>query len=162
VALVALDATMRVRGPLGERVFPVEDLYRLPGDTPHLEHTLKPGEIITEIRVPEGPHSRHARYLKVRDRASYEFALVSIAAALDIEGGVIREARMAAGGVGTRPWRLRECESALRGQKLERPVLEKIAQLASQGTRPLDHNGYKVELLPRTILRALEMAGEIA
>jgi xanthine dehydrogenase YagS FAD-binding subunit len=162
VALTALDATMRVRGPQGERAFPVEDLYRLPGETPHLEHTLKPGEIITEIRVPGGRYSQQARYLKVRDRASYEFALVSIAAALDVEGGVIREARLAAGGVGTRPWRLRECESALRGQRLEKPVLERIAQLATQGTRTLHHNGYKVELLARTIVRALEMAGEVA
>ncbi len=162
VALVALDATMRVNGPQGERSFPVEDLYRLPGDTPHLEHTLRPGEIITEIRVPGGRQSQQARYLKVRDRASYEFALVSIAAALDIEGGVIREARLAAGGVATRPWRLRECESALRGQRLERPALERIAQLAAQGARPLHHNGYKVELLARTIIRALEMAGDVA
>jgi xanthine dehydrogenase YagS FAD-binding subunit len=77
VALVALDAAMRVRGPQGERTFPVEELYRLPGDTPHLEHTLLPGELILEVRVPVGPYSRKARYLKVRDRASYEFALVS-------------------------------------------------------------------------------------
>lgn len=162
VALVALDATMRVRGPEGGRTFPVEELFRLPGETPHLEHTLKAGEIITEIRVAGGAYSQQARYLKVRDRASYEFALVAIAAALDIEEGVIREARLAAGGIGTRPWRLRECEAALRGQKLDRPILEKIAQLATQGTRPLHHNGYKVELLPRTIVRALEMAGDVA
>ena len=102
VALVALDATMRVQGPQGERSFPVEELFRLPGETPHLEHTLLPGELIVEIRVPGGPYARTARYLKVRDRASYEFALVSAAAALDIEDGVIREARIAAGGVGTR------------------------------------------------------------
>jgi xanthine dehydrogenase YagS FAD-binding subunit len=162
VALVALGATMRVEGPDGHRTFPVEELFRLPGDTPHLEHTLKPNEIITDIRVPGGPHSRQARYLKVRDRASYEFALVAIAAALDLEDGVIREARLAAGGVGTRPWRLRDCEAALRGQRLDRPILEKIAKLAAQGARPLHHNGYKVELLPRTIVRALEMAGDVA
>src|SRR3546814_580994 len=93
VALVALDATMRVKGPEGERSFPVEELFRLPGDTPHLEHTLKPGELLLDVRVPGGPHSRRARYLKVRDRASYEFALVSTAAALHVEDGVIREAR---------------------------------------------------------------------
>jgi len=162
VALVALDATIRVRGPQGERSFPVEELYRLPGDTPHLEHTLLPGELIVELRVPGGAHSRRARYLKVRDRASYEFALVSAAAALFIEDGLIRQARLAAGGVGTRPWRLRACEAALVGRKAERPTFEEAAALAAQGARPLQHNHYKVELLPRTIVRALEMAGEVA
>ncbi|MGN7732818.1 FAD binding domain-containing protein [Ensifer sp. 22564] len=162
VALVALDATMRVRGPEGERNFPIEELFRLPGDTPHLEHTLLPGELIVELRVPGGPYSRRARYLKVRDRASYEFALVSAAAALSVEDGVIREARLAVGGVGTRPWRLRDCEEALIGKRPERQAFEAAAQLATQGARPLQHNHFKVELLPRTIVRALEMAGEVA
>ncbi|PRD43079.1 FAD-binding molybdopterin dehydrogenase [Phyllobacterium phragmitis] len=162
VALVALDATMRVRGPDGERSFPVEDLFRLPGDTPHLEHTLLPGELVLDIRVPGGPDSRRARYLKVRDRASYEFALVSAAAALDVEDGVIRSARIAVGGVGTKPWRLRACEEALVGKPADRPTFEAAAQLATEGARPLSHNHYKVELLPRTIVRALEMSGEVA
>ncbi|OAP40516.1 FAD-binding molybdopterin dehydrogenase [Sinorhizobium glycinis] len=162
VALVALDATMRVMGPQGERNFPVEDLYRLPGDTPHLEHTLLPGELIIDVHVPAGAYSRRARYLKVRDRASYEFALVSAAAALDIEGGRIREARLAAGGVGTRPWRLRAVEEALIGKAPDRPAFEAAARLAVQDARPLKHNHYKVELLPRTIVRALEMTGEVA
>jgi len=162
VAFVALDATMRVRGPEGERSFPVEELFRLPGNTPHLEHTLQPGELIVEVRVPGGAYSRRARYLKVRDRASYEFALVSAAAALSIEGGVIREARLAVGGVATRPWRLRACEAALAGRKPGRRAFEEVAQLATEGARPLQHNRYKVELLPRTIVRALEMAGETA
>jgi xanthine dehydrogenase YagS FAD-binding subunit len=95
VSLVALDAAVHVRGPEGRRIFPVEELYRLPGDTPHLEHTLRPGELIVEVRVPGGPYSRRARYLKVRDRASYEFALVSTAAALHVEEGVIQQARLA-------------------------------------------------------------------
>ncbi|WP_137389054.1 FAD binding domain-containing protein [Rhodoligotrophos defluvii] len=162
VALVALDATMRVRGPEGERSFPIEQLFRLPGDTPHLEHTLRPGELILELRIPNGAYSRRARYLKVRDRASYEFALVSVAAALSIEGDVIREARLAAGGVATRPWRLRDCEAALIGRQATRQTFEETARLATQGARPLQHNHYKVELLPRTIVRALEMAGEVA
>jgi xanthine dehydrogenase YagS FAD-binding subunit len=162
VALVALDATMRVRGPHGERSFPVEDLYRLPGDTPHLEHTLLPGELIVEVRVPGGVHNRRARYLKVRDRASYEFALVSAAVALDVEDGLIRAARIAAGGVGTRPWRMRACEGLLVGGPPERTAFETAAEVAVQGARPLQHNRYKVELLPRTIVRALEMAGEVA
>jgi xanthine dehydrogenase YagS FAD-binding subunit len=162
VALVALDATMRVRGPYGERSFPVEELFRLPGGTPHLEHTLRPGELIVEVRVPGGSHARRARYLKVRDRASYEFALVSAAVALEVEGGVIRQARIAAGGVGTRPWRMRDSEEALAGKVPDRVAFEAAAQLALQGTRPLSHNGYKIELLPRTIIRALEMVGEVA
>jgi xanthine dehydrogenase YagS FAD-binding subunit len=158
VALVALGATMRVRGPQGGRSFPVEQLYRLPCDTPHLEHTLQPGELIIDVRVPGGAHSRRARYLKVRDRASYEFALVSTAAALDIEDGVIRQVRLAAGGVGTRPWRLRGSEDALVGKAPDRQAFEAAAQLALEGARPLSGNHYKLELLPRTIVRALEMA----
>jgi xanthine dehydrogenase YagS FAD-binding subunit len=162
VALVALDATMRVQGPQGERTFPVEQLFRLPGDTPHLEHTLLPGELIVEIRVPGLPFSRRARYLKVRDRASYEFALIAAAAVLDLEGAVIRQVRLAVGGAGTRPWRLRAAEQALTGKPFERATLEAAAHTALEGARPLSGNHYKVELLPRTIVRALEMAGEIA
>jgi xanthine dehydrogenase YagS FAD-binding subunit len=162
VALVALDATMRVQGPDGERSFPVEELFRLPGDTPHLEHTLLPGELIKEIRVPVRTYSRRARYLKVRDRASYEFALVSAAAALSTKDGMIDDVRLAVGGVGTRPWRLRECEAALLGKRLDRRVFDEAALLATKAARPLRHNHFKVELLPRTIVRALEMAGEVA
>jgi xanthine dehydrogenase YagS FAD-binding subunit len=160
VALVALDAEMRVRGPDGERSFPVDELYRLPGETPEREHTLRPGELIVEVRVPGGPYARRARYLKVRDRASYEFALVSAAAALDIEGGVIREARLAVGGVATKPWRLAACEAALVGKAPQRSAFEAAAQLALEGARPLSGNRYKLDLLPRTIVRALEMAAE--
>lgn len=162
VALVALGATLTVRGPQGERSFPVEDLFRLPGDTPHLEHALLPGELILEIRVPAGPYSQRARYLKVRDRSSYEFALVSAAVALDVADGIIRSARIAVGGVGTKPWRLRACEDALAGKTADRASFEAAAHLATEGARPLSHNHYKVELLPRTIVRALEMAGEVA
>jgi xanthine dehydrogenase YagS FAD-binding subunit len=162
VALVALDATMRVRGPRGDRKFPVEKLFRLPGETPHLEHTLQPGELITEVHVPIARYAGHARYLKVRDRASYEFAVVSVAAALWIDGGRVREARLAAGGVGTTPWRLRECEALLVGREPTRAAFEAAAEVAARGARPLKHNLYKVELLPRTVVRALEMAGEVA
>jgi xanthine dehydrogenase YagS FAD-binding subunit len=161
VSLVALDATMRVRGPQGERSFPVEELYRLPGNTPHLEHTLNPGELIVEVRIPGGPYARRARYLKVRDRSSYEFAIVSTAAALHIESGVIREARLAAGGVGTKPWRLRACEAALIGKTADRRSFEAAARLVREGARPLAGNRYKVELLPRTVVRSLEMAEEV-
>ena len=159
VALVALDATMRVKGPNGERTFPVGELFRLPGDTPHLEHTLLPGELIVEVRVPGGPDSRRARYLKVRDRASYEFALVSAAAALDVADGVIRSARLAVGGVGTRPWRMRAVEAALIGKAPDRQAFQAASRLALEGARPLSDNHYNLELLPRTIVRALEMTG---
>jgi len=160
VALVALDATLMVRGAAGERTFPVEELYRLPGDTPHLEHSLQPGELIVELRVPRGAFAEHARYLKVRDRSSYEFAVVSVAAALDIRDRTIWEARLAAGGVGTVPWRLRASEAALAGQPLGVEAFRAAGQAAVQGGRPLSGNGFKVELLRRTTIRALEMAGE--
>jgi xanthine dehydrogenase YagS FAD-binding subunit len=162
VALVALEARITVQGPQGERRFPVEELFRLPGDTPHLEHALRPGELITEIRVPSGPYAARARYLKVRDRASYEFAVVSAAVALAVEGDIIREARLAVGGVGTKPWRLRDSEAALTGQCLGRSAFEAAAALATRGARPLHHNHFKMTLLPRTVVRALEMAGELA
>jgi len=160
VALVALDGVVRVRGAKGERRFPVEDLFRLPGDTPHLEHTLEPGELILAVEVPPGAPAGRARYLKVRDRASYEFALTSAAVALHIDDGVIRAARIAAGGVGTKPWRMRASEAALAGQRPGRTAWEEAAARAVSGAKPLSGNGYKVELLRRTIVRALEMAGE--
>ncbi len=160
VALVALDAVMRVRGPGGERRFPVEDLYRLPGHTPHLEHTLAPGELIVDVCVPDAPWARRARYLKVRDRSSYEFALVSTAAALEIADGTIRAARIACGGVGTRPWRMRAVEAALIGKAPEHAAFRFAAAQALDGVRPLSDNRYKVRLLLRTIVRALELAGE--
>jgi xanthine dehydrogenase YagS FAD-binding subunit len=159
VALVALDARLRVHGPEGERSFAVEELFRLPGDTPHLEHTLRPGELIVEIVVPAAHFARSARYLKVRDRASYEFALVSAAAALEVEDSTIRTARVACGGVGTRPWRLRACEQALIGQAATREVFQQAARRSLDGARPLSGNRHKIELLPRTITVALEMAG---
>jgi xanthine dehydrogenase YagS FAD-binding subunit len=162
VALVALDGVVLLRGPEGERRLRVEELYRLPGDTPHLEHTLAPGELIVAVEVPHGAYAAGARYLKVRDRASYEFALVSVAAALEVEEGVVRAARLAAGGVGTMPWRLRRCEDALIGQRADRAAWQAAADLATEGARPLSGNHFKVELLRRTVVRALEMTGEPA
>jgi xanthine dehydrogenase YagS FAD-binding subunit len=151
-----------MHGPDGERRARVEDLYRLPEATPYLEHTLMPGELIVAIEVPHGAYAGRARYLKVRDRASYEFALVSVAAALEVEDGVIRAARLAAGGVGTKPWRLRASEAALIGQPADRSTWQAAADLATAGARPLSGNHFKVELLRRTVVRALEMTGEPA
>ncbi|WP_072390368.1 xanthine dehydrogenase family protein subunit M [Hyphomicrobium sp. CS1BSMeth3] len=161
VALVALDATMQVLGPNGERTFPVEDLFRLPGTTPHLEHTLQPGELITAIRVPGGRYAPRARYLKVRDRSSYEFAVVSAAALLDLENGVIREARIACGGVGTKPWRMRACEQALAGRPADRSSFELAARLSLAGAQARSGNKFKMELMPATIVRALELARDV-
>lgn len=160
VALVATEATMTVHGPEGHRSFPVEELFRLPADTPHLEHTLQPGELIVEVRVPTERHSLHGRYLKIRDRASYEFALVAIAAALHVEDDLIRAVRLAAGGVGTRPWRLRSVEEALIGKPARRDAFVAAAELALEGAKPLSGNRYKLELLTRTLVRALEMSRE--
>lgn len=158
VALVALDAKLRVRGPDGERSLDVEQLYRLPQHTPHLEHELRPGELLTQILIPPASHARNARYLKVRDRASYEFALVSVAAAIDVQQGLVRSVRLAAGGVATRPWRLRACEDALVGRPASPANFERAAQRSVAGARGSATRSYKAQLLPRTVVRALEMA----
>lgn len=118
--------------------------------------------MILEVIVPRGAYARRARYLKVRDRSSYEFALVSIAAALEIDDGVIRTARIAAGGVGTKPWRLRSSEAVLVGKHANRNSWEQAAEQAIEGSKPLSGNRYKIELLRRTVIRGLEMAGEMA
>ena len=159
VALLALDTIVYVRGSAGERSFPLAKLYLLPGKTPHLEHTLRPGELIVRVLVPAGAHTAHSHYLKVRDRASYEFALVSAAVALHTEGGVIRAARVGAGGVGTMPWRLRNVEKALVGQQSREAAWRSAAARAGEGAQPLTQNAFKVELLKRTVLRALEEVG---
>ena len=127
--------------------------------TPHLEHTLRADELILRIGVPAGAHTTRSDYLKVRDRASYEFALVSAAVALQVEGGVIRAARVAAGGVGTVPWRLRDVEKALVGQPSGEPAWRRAAARAGEGAQPLTQNAFKVELLKRTVFRALEEVG---
>jgi xanthine dehydrogenase YagS FAD-binding subunit len=162
VALVALDAVVIIDGAKGRRRARVEDLYRLPGKTPHLEHNLDVGDLLVAVEVPPARYARHTHYLKVRDRASYEFALASAAVALDIQGGVIRNARIAAGGVGTRPWRMRGSEQALAGERATHDAFERAGARALLGARPLSRNGYKVELLRRTIIRALEQAAEAA
>jgi xanthine dehydrogenase YagS FAD-binding subunit len=162
VALVALDAALRIRGAQGEREIPIEDLFLLPESTPHLEHGLHPGELIVDVAVPLRAHARRARYVKVRDRASYEFALVSAGAALQITDGTVSEVRLAPGGVGAKPWRLRATEDAVRGRQAGRETWELAGASAIEGARPLPGNRYKVELLRRTVIRALELAQESA
>src|SRR5437016_8660908 len=159
VALVALDASVEVRGTNGQRTVPLMELHRLPGDTPHIETVLEPGEVITAITVPANPVAWRSHYLKVRDRASFEFAVVSAAVALEMDGGRIRQARVALGGVGTRPWRVPRVEAALAGASLDPAVLRRAAALAAQGAHGYGHNDFKIELMQRAIVRAVETAG---
>jgi xanthine dehydrogenase YagS FAD-binding subunit len=159
VALVALDAAVELQSPGGRRTVPLDDFYRLPGDTPHIATVLQPGEVITAIRVPASAAARRSHYLKVRDRASFEFALVSAAVALDMDGARIRQARVALGGVGTKPWRVPLVETALVGATLEPPALRRAAGLATQGAQGFGHNDFKIELMPRVIARAIETVG---
>ncbi len=156
VALVALDAKVRIIGAGGERTIGLENFYALPAETPHVENTLQPGELIVSVDVPAGPHTAQSTYLKVRDRQSYEFALVSAAVALVVERGAVSAARVAVGGVGTRPWRLHDVEKALVGKTPNRESFVSAAALAIRGAERLAHNAFKLELLPRTIVRALE------
>src|SRR3954469_23359820 len=159
VALVALDASVDLRGANGVRVVPLAEFHRLPGDTPHIETVLEPGEVIAAITVPANPAGRRSHYLKVRDRASFEFAVVSTAVALDMEGGRIRQARVALGGVGTKPWRVPRVEAALAGSSLDPAALRTAAAFAAQGAQGRGHNDFKIELMQRAIVRAVESAG---
>lgn len=155
VALVALDAVVHTVDRDGEHQIPIAEFFRQPGDTPDREHRLSAGALITAVEVPVTAAARRSGYLKVRDRESYEFALTSAAVALDISGGRIRTARIAAGGVGTVPWRLPAVEQALAGQPPSPQLFADAAALAPHGAMPLSQNGFKVELLQRTIQRQL-------
>ncbi|MFY9984468.1 MAG: xanthine dehydrogenase family protein subunit M [Chthoniobacterales bacterium] len=155
VALVALDASILLQSRNGDRVLKLDDFYRVPGETPEKENQLNPGELITEIRVPRLPWAQRSIYLKIRDRESYEFALASVAAALDVDGDNIRDARVAVGGVGTKPWNLPQVRDALIGKPMNQQTFETAAKLATEGAQPLRHNAFKVELVQRTIVRAL-------
>jgi xanthine dehydrogenase YagS FAD-binding subunit len=162
VALVALDALVVLRSGLGERRVPAADFFQRPGTTPDREHDLRPGELIVAVEVPAGSHTRQSGYLKVRDRQSYEFALASAAVALDIGAGVVRAAKVAVGGVGTVPWRLPEVEKALVGQRPDSAPWELAAARAADGATPLSGNGFKVELIKRTVARQLAaVAGQV-
>ncbi|MDX8502150.1 xanthine dehydrogenase family protein subunit M [Mesorhizobium sp. VK4C] len=154
-ALIALDAVVRAEGSRGARKIPFARLHRLPRDTPHIETDLAADEIITAIEVPAMPWARRSRYLKIRDRESYAFALASAAVALDLDGDSVREARIALGGVATVPWRAKEAEAALQGQKLDEASASEAAKAAFADAEPRRHNAFKVELGKRTLVRAL-------
>src|SRR5712691_2928017 len=155
VALVALDAVVHTRGPAGERAIPIDEFFLLPGDTPEREHPLEHGELIVAIEVPATPVAGRSVYLKFRDRESYEFALVSVAAAVRSQDGTIAEVRLALGGVGTKPWRARRAERSLLGKPAGESSFAAAAgqELAMATPRPL--NAFKVELARRAIVRAL-------
>ncbi len=157
-ALVALGATVDIAGAAGPRVIAFEDLHRLPNDTPHIETTLKPGEIITGFTVPAGAHTRRSLYLKIRDRASYAFALASAAVALDVTNGRVNESRIALGGVAAKPWRAHEAEAVLKGATLDEATARKAAEAAFAGARPRGEAPFKVDLGKRTLVRALLQA----
>jgi xanthine dehydrogenase YagS FAD-binding subunit len=160
VALVALDAVVITRSGDGERQVPIGQFFRQPGTTPDQEHDLRPGELIVGVDVPTGPEMRRSGYLKVRDRQSFEFALTSAAVALHIDAGVIRTARVAVGGVGTVPWRLPAVEQALQGRAPGADLWNVAAARAADGAKPLQENGFKVELVKRTVERQLQKVAE--
>jgi xanthine dehydrogenase YagS FAD-binding subunit len=155
VALVALDAEIRLAGADGTRTVRLADFYRLPGDTPEVENDLRPGELITEVVVPRLDWAQRSTYVKVRDRQSYEFALCSAAVALDIQDSRVVDARVAVGGVATRPWRLTGVEAALRGAPATPEGFEAAASVAAEDAKPLSGNSFKPSLLKRTVVRAL-------
>jgi xanthine dehydrogenase YagS FAD-binding subunit len=159
VALVALDAAIELRGAGGQRTVPLVDFHRLPDATPHIETVLEPGEVIAAVTVPANLAAPRSHYLKVRDRASFEFAVVSAAVALETDGARIRQARIALGGVGTKPWRLPRVEAALVGGDLAPAALRSAAAIAAEGAEARGHNAFKIELMQRAIVRAVEIAG---
>jgi xanthine dehydrogenase YagS FAD-binding subunit len=161
VAMAALDGSIRIQGPDGVRVVPFVDFHLLPGQTPEKETVLKPGELITAVDIPGLPHSARSHYLKVRDRASYEFALASAAVVLGMEDGKIRFARIALGGVGTKPWRAVKAEQLLTGRP-SAELFQTVADAAVDGAKAYTYNGFKIELVKRTLVRALTIAGGIA
>jgi xanthine dehydrogenase YagS FAD-binding subunit len=155
VALAALDATIEVQGGNGTRAVPINEFYVLPANTPQRETVLAPGEIITAVLVPPPGTGERSHYLKLRDRASFEFALVSAAVVVAVEDDRIRRARVAMGGVGTKPWRLAAVEEALAGTTVSQEALTSAAAHAAEGARPLNENGFKIPLMQRALARAL-------
>jgi xanthine dehydrogenase YagS FAD-binding subunit len=163
VALAALDAVVHLSSVRGERTLAFVDLHRLPGGRPDIETLLEPGELITAVGLPSLPFARHSSYRKVRDRASYAFALVSVAAALDVADGTVRDVRLAFGGVAHKPWRAFKAEAALRGRPATADAYRAAADAELADAAPLPGNGFKIDLVRRTVVSVLgELAGERA
>lgn len=154
-ALIALDASVECEGPKGRRRIAFADLHRLPGTAPHIETILAPGELITFIDLPAGPHTPRSRYVKIRDRQSYQFALAAAAVALDLDDDSVRDARIALGGVATVPWRAHEAEAALRGKTLDEASARAAADAAFASAKSYGHNDFKIPLGKETLVRAL-------
>ena len=162
VALAALEATIHIRGPKGERSVPIGDFHLLPGNTPERETVLEPGDLITHVTLPPPAPGSRSLYLKLRDRASYEFALASAAVVVTTTAGKITRARVALGGVGTKPWRSPEAEHELTGQPATEAVFRKAAEAAVAAAKPQSQNGFKVELAKRCLVHALKLATQAA
>jgi xanthine dehydrogenase YagS FAD-binding subunit len=158
VALAALDAKVHVTGPAGERAIAFSEFHRLPGDTPQRDTNLQPDEIVTAVELPARGFAANYTYLKIRDRLSYAFALVSVAAALELEGDAIKEARLALGGVAHKPWRDPAAEAALCGQTANQSTFARAADLLLRDAKGFEHNAFKVDLAHRAIVRALTQA----
>ena len=158
VAMAALEGTIHVQGPKGVRTIPIGDFHLLPGNTPHRETVLEPGDLITHVTLPAPIRGSKQLYLKLRDRASYEFALASAAVVVTVAGQNVSRARIALGGVGTKPWRCREAETALVGQPATRENFRKAAEAAMRDAKPQSHNGFKIELARRCLAHALQVA----
>jgi xanthine dehydrogenase YagS FAD-binding subunit len=155
VALTALEATVHIRGANGERAVPIAEFYKLPGTTPHIETVLEPGDLITAVTLPAPMAGTKSTYLKLRDRAAYEFALASAAVVLGTSGGKVTHARVAMGGVGTVPWRSLDAEAVLMGKPATRETFVRAAEAALKDAKPQSENGFKVELAKRCIVHAL-------
>jgi xanthine dehydrogenase YagS FAD-binding subunit len=162
VALVAVDAELMVTGASGERTILVDNLHQLPGDTPHVETVLKPGDLITAIWIPLASAGRRSHYLKVRDRATFEWSLTSAAVSLGMSDDTILDARIAVGGVATKPWRLSHVEEMLVNKRLDRDLARAAGERAADGAEPRGQNAFKVTLLQRTVERALLQIGGLA
>ena len=162
VAMMALEATVHTQGANGERAIALDEFYLVPGDTPDRENVLVPGEIITHVTLPALAAGTKSHYLKLRDRAQYEFALASAAVVVEVSGSTISRARVAFGGVGTKPWRSREAEKALEGQSATTETFRRAAEAAVAGAKPLRYNGFKIELAKRALVRTLQTTTETA
>jgi xanthine dehydrogenase YagS FAD-binding subunit len=162
VAMAALEATIHVRGPKGERSIPIADFHLLPGNTPQRETVLEPGDLITQVTLPPPASGSRSLYLKLRDRASYEFALASAAVVITVANGKITRARIALGGVGTKPWRSTEAEGKLTDQPATQAMFQKAADAALSGAKPQSQNGFKVELAKRCLTHALKLVTQTA
>ncbi len=160
VALAALDAVVQVASPQGQRQIPFVDFHRLPGNTPHQDANLEPGELITAVILSPSSFAKSGVYLKIRDRASYSFALISVAAAVNLQGEQIQAVRLAMGGVAHKPWRATAAEEFLIGKSADIPNFTQAAEIALQEAKPLTHNSYKVELAKRAIRRALTVSAQ--